>query len=47
MEMVTLEGDYAEDRVLVGPGKLLSNSGHREPHLVLATTGQVLVAFDP
>lgn len=30
-----------------GAGKLLSSSGHRDPRVVPAATGQVLVAFDP
>lgn len=31
----------------MGAGKMLNNSGHRDPHVVLKATGQVLVASDP
>lgn len=45
--MVTLEGDYRKEKAWLGTGKLLSNSGHRDPHVILKATGWVLVPFDP
>lgn len=36
-----------KDGACMGAGKLLSNSGHRDPHVVLKDTGKILVSSDP